>query len=144
MPPRNLLRCKSDDREQRAVVPGLRALSSRFYFFIFLPKAKLLTPAAACTPGPPERDPPPGVAPADRPPALRTRSGRAVVPHHPLHPLPNFVRWQPPLPRVTGPPLLPPKAPVWAIATPCPPSRQPHPSGSPTRRGIPASAPLAL
>lgn len=30
MPPRNLLACKSDDREQRAVVPGLRALSSRF------------------------------------------------------------------------------------------------------------------
>lgn len=29
------------------------------------------------------------------------------------------------------------------MATPCPPRRQPHPRGSPTRRGIPASAPLS-
>lgn len=143
MPPRNLLPCKSDDREQRAVVPGPQGpLSSRP---IKAKRPELLTPAAACTPGPPERDPRLAsllqVARLGSAPA--SCSGRAVVPYHPRHPpaqsrqaaaSPSEGNWAAAasLPRHLSGPWPP----------PCPPRRQPHPRGSPTRQGIPASAPL--
>lgn len=141
MPPRNLLPCKSDDREQRAVVPGPQGP----LFPSYQGQApELLTPAAACTPGP-RRE-----TPAWR----RSRRSPAWAPH------PQLLRaCSSPTPP-SAPPAQSRQAAVspsegyWAAVPPspgtclgrghpCPPRRQPHPRGSPTRRGIPDSAPLA-
>lgn len=128
-----MLPCKSDDREQRAVVPGLKALSSLFT------QGQAPDTCGCLYPWTPGGRPPPGVAAAGRLPGLRTRScsGRAVVPHHPRYPLPNLVRPQPTLPRVTGPSLLPPLGTCLGHGHPLPtsqttpPSRLSQPAGHP-------------